>query len=50
MTTRGFREIESEQLANLIADVLDAPDDDLVIKRVVEDVKKLTARFPVYGG
>ena len=25
MTTRGFTEIEAEQLANLIADVLDAP-------------------------
>ena len=28
MTTRGFRELEAEQLANLIADVLDAPQDD----------------------
>jgi glycine hydroxymethyltransferase len=25
MTTRGFTEIESEQVAHLIADVLDAP-------------------------
>jgi glycine hydroxymethyltransferase len=49
MTTRGFTEIEAEQLANLIADVLDAPNDDKVIARVVEDVKKLTTKFPVYG-
>jgi glycine hydroxymethyltransferase len=49
MTTRGFTELEAEKLANLIADVLDAPADDKVIARVVEDVKKLTAKFPVYG-
>jgi glycine hydroxymethyltransferase len=48
MTTRGFAELEAEQLANLIADVLDAPNDDKVITRVVADVKKLTAKFPVY--
>ncbi len=34
MTTRGFRELEAEQLANLMADVLDAPRDDKVIARV----------------
>jgi glycine hydroxymethyltransferase len=28
MTTRGFTEIEAEQVANLIADVLDAPSDE----------------------
>lgn len=49
MTTRGFREPEAEQLANLIADVLDAPNDETVIARVVAEVKALTARFPVYG-
>jgi len=49
MTTRGFTELEAEQLANLIADVLDAPDDEKVTTRVVADVKKLTAKFPVYG-
>ncbi len=49
MTTRGFTELEAEKLANLIADVLDAPNDDVVIARVVADVTKLTAKFPVYG-
>ena len=49
MTTRGFQELEAEQLAHLIADVLDAPNDDAVIARVVGEVKKLTAKFPVYG-
>ena len=49
MTTRGFKELEAEKLANLIADVLDAPNDDKVIARVVGEVKTLTAKFPVYG-
>ena len=49
MTTRGFTEIEAERLAHLIADVLDAPQDDKVIARVAHDVKALCARFPVYA-
>ena len=49
MTTRGFKEIEAETLANLVADVLDAPTDDKVLARVVAEVKKLTTKFPVYG-
>ncbi|MCA1924907.1 MAG: serine hydroxymethyltransferase [Thiobacillus sp.] len=49
MTTRGFKELEAEQLAHLIADVLDAPSDDAVIERVKGEVAKLTAKFPVYG-
>jgi glycine hydroxymethyltransferase len=49
MTTRGFKEIETELLANLIADVLDAPADERVIKRVAGEVKKLCQKFPVYG-
>ena len=48
MTTRGFKELEAELLANLIADVLDAPADEKVISRVVAEVKKLTVKFPVY--
>jgi glycine hydroxymethyltransferase len=49
MTTRGFTEIEAEQLANLIADVLDAPEDRAVIKSVATRAKALCARFPVYA-
>jgi len=49
MTTRGFTELEAEQLAHLIADVLDAPDDDAVIARVAGEVKQLCVKFPVYG-
>jgi glycine hydroxymethyltransferase len=49
ITTRGFRELEAEKVAHLIADVLDAPDDAAVARRVTGEVKTLCDRFPVYG-
>ncbi|MFT0171667.1 serine hydroxymethyltransferase [Paraburkholderia mimosarum] len=49
MTTRGFGETEARQLAHLMADVLEAPANDLVIRRVADAVHALTTRFPVYG-
>jgi glycine hydroxymethyltransferase len=49
MTTRGFTEIEAEEVANLIADVLDAPQDEAVIARVRQAVAALCRKFPVYG-
>jgi glycine hydroxymethyltransferase len=49
MTTRGFTEIEAEKIAHLIADVLDAPEDQAVIERVRGQVAELCAKFPVYG-
>jgi len=49
MTTRGFKEFEAEQVANLIADVLDAPADERVVKRVAGEVTKLCEKYPVYG-
>jgi glycine hydroxymethyltransferase len=49
MTTRGFKELEAEKLAHLVADVLDAPQDAAVMARVQAEVKKLTTAFPVYG-
>jgi glycine hydroxymethyltransferase len=48
VTTRGFSEIECEELAHLIADVLDAPADAKTLKRVAASVKAMTAKFPVY--
>ena len=48
ITTRGFTEIECEELGHLIADVLDAPKDDTVIAAALKRVAALTARFPVY--
>ena len=49
MTTRGFTEIEAEEIAHLIADVLEAPNDDTVLARVRQDVAVLCKKFPVYG-
>jgi glycine hydroxymethyltransferase len=49
MTTRGFKEAEAEQTANLIAEVLDNPKDPATVTRVRREVETLTARFPVYG-
>ena len=49
MTTRGFTEIEAEQVANLIADVLDAPHDEAVLTRVRGEVSAMCKKFPVYG-
>ncbi|HEX6792379.1 MAG TPA: serine hydroxymethyltransferase [Casimicrobiaceae bacterium] len=48
VTTRGFGEIECEELAHLIADVLDAPADEAVLTRTRNSVASLTRRFPVY--
>ena len=48
VTTRGFTEIECEELAHLIADVLDAPTDAKTQQRVLAGVKSLTTKFPVY--
>ncbi len=48
ITTRGFSEIECEELAHLIADVLDAPTDAKVQARVKAGVKTLTSKLPVY--
>jgi glycine hydroxymethyltransferase len=49
LTTRGFTETEAETTANLIADVLDNPQDPNTIDRVRGAVGDLTRRFPVYG-
>ncbi|HRY87670.1 MAG TPA: serine hydroxymethyltransferase, partial [Rubrivivax sp.] len=49
MTTRGFGEAEARATANLIADVLDKPDDEARIAEVRAKVAALTQRFPVYG-
>jgi glycine hydroxymethyltransferase len=48
-TTRGFREREVEQVAEWIADVLDASGAEAVIERVRGEVVALCRRYPVYG-
>jgi len=49
ITTRGFKEAEAEQVANLIADVLDNPENAEVIAVVKAKVHALADKFPVYG-
>ncbi|RMX08791.1 serine hydroxymethyltransferase [Corticibacter populi] len=49
MTTRGFKDEEAFLTANLIADVLDNPNDAKHIAQVREKVHALTFRLPVYG-
>ena len=48
MTTRGFGEPEAAKVGHLIADVLDAPNDEGAIARVRSEVAELTSKFPVY--
>jgi glycine hydroxymethyltransferase len=47
-TTRGFRETEMRQVANWIADVIDASGSADVVARVRGEVLALCQRFPVY--
>src|SRR5690348_2130993 len=48
-TTRGFKEAEIEQVADFIAQILDAEGSAAVIERVRPQVLELCRRFPVYG-
>ena len=48
MTTRGFGVAQARQTAELIADVLDAPQDAANIAAVRAKVAALTSDFPVY--
>ncbi|WNJ26172.1 serine hydroxymethyltransferase [Xanthomonas translucens pv. translucens] len=49
ITTRGYLEQDSIDLANWIADVLDAPADAAVIARVRDAVTAQCRKYPVYG-
>ena len=49
LTTRGFGQDEASEIANLIADVLDHPEDTTVISRTKDAIKSLCKRYPVYG-
>ncbi len=49
VTTRGYKEKDCGDLANWIADVLDAPADADVIAKVRDAVTAQCRQFPVYG-
>ncbi len=48
MTTRGFGLAQSRQVAHLIADMLDQPEDSAMLAQVRSKVAALTVQFPVY--
>jgi glycine hydroxymethyltransferase len=48
VTTRGMGEAEMDQIAALIARVLQAPDSPEVAARAGDDVRALCRRFPLY--
>jgi len=48
MTTRGFKEDEFQQVAKLIDQVLQEPENEKTIENVKEEVKELCSRFPLY--
>ncbi len=49
LTTRGMKEDEMRLIAGMIAEVLEAHDDESVRQKVSAEVKALTARFPLYA-
>lgn len=48
MTTRGMKEDQAREVADLIADVLDHPKDEAVLQDIKAKVQALVANFPVY--
>jgi glycine hydroxymethyltransferase len=48
VTTRGFGAAECRRVAELIVEVLEAPDSDEVAGRVRNKVEELCRRFPIY--
>ncbi len=49
VTTRGFKEVDVQQLAHWICDILDHPEDKSRLSDVKEKVLALCRRFPVYN-
>ncbi len=48
ITTRGFKESETEQVANWVCDILDDINNTKTIERIKKEALDLCARFPVY--
>ncbi len=48
-TTRGFKEAEVIEIANMMCDIMENMEDDTVIAAVREKVSALCKRFPVYS-
>jgi glycine hydroxymethyltransferase len=50
VTTRGFGPEECRIVAGYIADILEAPDDDIIQARIADHVREMMGRFPMPGG
>ncbi|MEW6227392.1 MAG: serine hydroxymethyltransferase [Bacillota bacterium] len=50
VTTRGMQEREMDEIAGIIADVLERPEDETVKENARMRVADLAARFPLYPG
>ncbi|MCT4784999.1 serine hydroxymethyltransferase [Exiguobacterium aestuarii] len=48
MTTRGFKEDDMQEVARLIGRVLKHHEDESVLAEALQDVRTLTAKFPLY--
>jgi glycine hydroxymethyltransferase len=48
VTTRGFKAQEMKEIADIIADVLNAPENEEVLAQAKQKVTALTDRFPLY--
>jgi glycine hydroxymethyltransferase len=49
VTTRGFGPEECRIVAGYIADILEAPDDEVIRARIADDVRQMMERFPLPG-
>ena len=49
ITTRGFKEAESQMVGNWICDIIENMEDESVHARVKSEVSELCAKFPMYG-
>ena len=49
ITTRGFKEKQSEQVANLICDAIENKDNESKLSEIKNTVKRMCSKFPVYS-
>lgn len=48
MTTRGFKATEAKKVAEWLAEVINAPQDEALVQRIQDEVRSLCQHFPVY--
>lgn len=48
LTTRGMKEKEMENIADMINEILSASEDEQVKKKVKQDIEEITSEYPLY--